>query len=70
MQLGFHKAVALPTLLHGSKSGIIKAEDISRIQSVEVRGLRIIEDCTRLNHIKNGDIRKELKMESVQSKIG
>jgi hypothetical protein len=34
-----------------------------------MRYLRSVKDCTTLDHVKNEDIRKVLKMETVQNKI-
>jgi hypothetical protein len=56
-------------LIYGSESWTIKSRGTYRIQSVQMRYFRVIKDCTRLDHIKN-DIRKELKIQSVQNKIG
>jgi hypothetical protein len=33
--------------------------------SVEMKYFRTVKDCTRLDHIRNDDIRKELKIKSV-----
>lgn len=60
--------VVLPTVRYGSESWTIKERDISQIHAVEMRCLTV-KGCTRLDHIKDEHIRKELKIHSVQSKI-
>jgi hypothetical protein len=46
-----------------------KATDINKIQSIEERYLRTVEDCSRLHHIRTEVIRKEMKVQSVQNKM-
>jgi hypothetical protein len=58
-----------PILVYDSESWTIKSRGTYRIQSVQMRYFRAVKDCTRLHHIKNEDIRKELKIQSVQNKI-
>jgi hypothetical protein len=51
-------------LPYGSESWTIKARYISRTQSVEMRYLRTVKGCTRLDHFKNADIRKGIKIQN------
>jgi hypothetical protein len=39
------------------------------LQLVEIIYFRTVKGCTRRDHIKNEDMRKELKVQSVQNKI-
>jgi hypothetical protein len=50
-----YKVTTLPVSLYGSESWTLKA--------------RGINGFTRLGHIKNKDIRKELKIQRIQNKI-
>jgi hypothetical protein len=64
----FYKVLALPTSLHGSKSWTIKARNINKTQTIAMRYLRTVKGWTRLDNIKNEDIRSEPKAQSVQNK--
>jgi hypothetical protein len=68
-QMKFYKVMALPVLLYGSGTGTIQTKDMSKIQAREMRYLRSVKGCTKLDHIKNEDIRKELDIDSTQYKI-
>jgi hypothetical protein len=52
--------MAVPVLMYGSEASTIKKKDISRIQSAEMKFLRSIKGCTRMDHIRNEEIRTEL----------
>jgi hypothetical protein len=58
-----------PVLMYGSEAWITKKKDISRIQSAEMKFLRSVKGCTRMDHIRNEEIRTELKMYAIQNKI-
>jgi hypothetical protein len=68
-QMKFYKVMALPVLLYGSETWAIKTKDMNKIQATEMRYLRSVKGCTKLDHIKNEDIRKELDTDSTQYKI-
>jgi hypothetical protein len=63
-----YKVMALPVLLYGREAWTIKAKDMSKIQATEMRYLRSVKGCTKLDHIKNEDIRKELDIDSTKKK--
>jgi hypothetical protein len=42
---------------------------LNKFQATEMRYLRSVKWCTKLDHIKNEDIRKELDTDSTQYKI-
>jgi hypothetical protein len=65
----FYKITALQTLLYGIESWSVKATNINGIQLVGMRYIRAVKCLTGLNHIKNEDIRKDMKIESVQNKV-
>jgi hypothetical protein len=68
-QMKFYKVMALPVLLYGSETWTIKTKDMSKIQATEMRYLRSVKGCTKLDHFKNEDIRKELYIDATQYRI-
>jgi hypothetical protein len=68
-QIKFYKVIALPVLRYGSEAWTIKTKDMSKIQATEMRYPRSVKGCTKLDHIKNEDIRKESDIDSTQYKI-
>jgi hypothetical protein len=68
-QMKFYKVMALPVLLYGRETWTIKTKDMNKIQATEMRYLRLVKGCTKLDHIKNEDVRKELDIDSTQYKI-
>jgi hypothetical protein len=69
IQMKFYEVMALRVLLYGSETWTIKTKDMSKIQATEMRYLRSVKGCTKLDHTKNEDIRKELNTDSMQYKI-
>jgi hypothetical protein len=67
-QLKFYKTMPVPVLMYGSEAWVIKKNDTSRIQSAEMKLLRSVKGCTRMDHIRNEDIRTELEMYAIQGK--
>ncbi|KAJ4434804.1 hypothetical protein ANN_23375 [Periplaneta americana] len=61
-RLKFYKTIAVPVLLYGSESWVTNKRSLSRIQSVEMNFLRRTKGCTKLDHIRNGKIRRELEI--------
>jgi hypothetical protein len=61
--------MAVPVLMYGSEVWTIKKKDISRIQSAEMKFLRSVKGCTRMDHIRNEEIRTELEIYAIQDKI-
>lgn len=55
-----YRVLVLPYVLCRSKFWTIKERDINRILSVVVRYSRSVKGCTRVDHIKNGGIEKEI----------
>ena len=55
-QLKFYKAVVPTALLCGSKSWTNKTRYINKIQSLDMRYFRALEDCSRLGSIKDTNI--------------
>jgi hypothetical protein len=58
--LKFYKIMAVPALLCGSETWTPRKRDWNIIQAVEMKYLRTVKGCTRLDQIRNGGIRNEL----------
>jgi hypothetical protein len=57
--------MAPPILLYGSKTWMIKTKDINRVQATGMKYLRSVTGCTRMYHVRNGVIRRDLHTDSV-----
>ena len=68
-QLKFYKTIAVPTLLYGSETWITTKKEESRIQAQEMKFLRRVKGCTKLDRIRNTDIRTELNILDINQKI-
>ena len=47
--------------VYGSESWVMNRRSSSRIKSVEMKFLRRTKGCTKLDHIKNEEIKRELE---------
>jgi hypothetical protein len=61
--------MAVPVLLYGSETRTPRKRDCNRIQVAEMRYLRTVKGCTRLDQIRNEDIRNELGISPLSEKI-
>jgi hypothetical protein len=52
--------VAGPVALYGSETWTLKKRDWNRIQAAEMKYLRTVKGCTRLDQIRNVGVRNEL----------
>lgn len=68
-QLKFYKAIAVPSLLYGSENWVLRQKEINNIQSSEMKFLRAVKGCTRLEHIRNESIREELEIKSIIQQV-
>ncbi|XP_039281346.1 uncharacterized protein LOC120350716 [Nilaparvata lugens] len=68
-KLKFYKTMAIPVLMYESESWVVGRKEISRIQAAEMRFLRSVKGCTRLDLLRNEDIREELKVEPLNEEI-
>ncbi|KAJ4439494.1 hypothetical protein ANN_07618 [Periplaneta americana] len=68
-QIKFYKTMAIPSLLYGCEAWTLKKNDINRIQSAEMKFLRGVKGCTRLDRYRNDDIRNELNLLPIIDKI-
>jgi hypothetical protein len=61
--------MAVPALLYGSETWTLRKRDWNRIQAAEMKYLRTVKGCTRLDQIRNEDIRNELGISPLSEKI-
>ena len=60
-KMGVFNAVVVPTLLYGSEIWKVQKWHASRLQATEMRYLRRVEGVTKLDRVRNVDIRERLK---------
>ena len=68
-RLKFYKTVAVPTLMHGSESWVTNTKHKQIIQTAEMKFLRSVKRCSRLDRIRNENIREELKIYNLNERI-
>jgi hypothetical protein len=61
--------MAVPTLLYGNECWTMRKRDTQKIQGTEMRFLRSVKGSTRLDKIRNKDMRKELGEFSINDRI-
>ncbi|KAK7788325.1 hypothetical protein R5R35_014440 [Gryllus longicercus] len=61
--------MAVPTLLYGCESWVLTQKTLTTIQSSEMKFLRRINGCTREDRIRNEEIRKELQVTSINTRM-
>jgi hypothetical protein len=67
--LKFYKIMAVPVPLYGSETWTLRQRDWNRIQAAETKYIRTVKGCTRLDQIRNEDIRNELEISPLSEKI-
>jgi len=58
--------VARSTVLYGSVTWVTTKRDMTRIEAAEMRFLRSVKGCTRLDKIRSEVLRKELEISGIQ----
>ena len=53
-------AMVVPTLLHGCETWTVQKRHVSRLQACEMMCLRRIEGVSRMDRVRNEDIRESL----------
>jgi hypothetical protein len=61
--------MAVTVLLYGSETWTLRQRDWKRIQAAEMKYLRTVKGCIRLDQIRNEDVRNELGISSLSEKI-
>jgi hypothetical protein len=51
--LKFYKVMAIPVLLHGCEIWTLKKTDCNRIQAAEMKYLRTVKGCTKIDQLRN-----------------
>ena len=62
-------AMAVPTLLYGCDTWTVQKRKESRLQVTEMRFLRRVGGLTKLDRVRNVDIRQRLKQEAVMEVV-
>ena len=68
-KLAVHNAVVVPTLVYGCEAWVLKERDKMRLQTMEMKVLRRVQGVTRMNCMRNEEIRRGLKQESMLSQV-
>ena len=61
------KTIIRPAMTYGSECWAVKKKDENKLKSAEMRMLRWARGKTRLDHIRNEDIRKEADVKPVET---
>lgn len=68
-KLKVYKAIYRPILTYGCESWVLNRRQKNKIQAAEMRYLRRVRGVTKMDRIKNLEIRKDLKIQSVLENI-
>ena len=68
-KMSIYRAAVLPTLLYGSETWVLGFKEITRLEVFQMRCLRTIIGVTRLDHIKNDDIRERTQQCTVEELV-
>jgi hypothetical protein len=68
-RLKFYETISVPILIYGSEAWVLSKREESKIQSSEMLFLRNVKGCSRIDRIKNDDIRQELSIFTLKDKI-
>ena len=60
-----YKAMIEPTLMHGYDFWVLREREKQRIQAAEMRMFRKRAGVWRMDHVRNDDIRAQLRQEGV-----
>ena len=64
-----YSSILKPILMYGHESWALTTKTKSQLQAAEMRVLRLIKGVTRLDRLRNDDIRRELGIESILQSI-
>ncbi|KAJ4426453.1 hypothetical protein ANN_27267 [Periplaneta americana] len=67
--LKFYKVISVPSLLYGSETWVMKKKDASRLQTNEMKFLRSVAGYRKIEHKRNEEIREELEIYELNTKI-
>jgi hypothetical protein len=60
--LKFNKILAGPSLLYGNECWTLTKKEVQQTEAIEMRSLRPVAVCQRIDQRKNEDIRQEQNM--------
>ena len=60
-----YNAMVVPMMTYGCESWVLREKEKSRLQATEMSILRKVTGVTRMDHIKNEDIRHRLQQRSI-----
>jgi hypothetical protein len=61
--------MAIPVLLYGYVTWTLKKTDWNIIQAADIKYLRTVKGCTKIDQLRNEDIRNELGIPPLYEKI-
>jgi hypothetical protein len=65
MQVKFYKVMAVPTLLYGNEVWITNQKQQNLITLAEMKFLRSVRGCSRIDGFQNVDIKNDLNVTSI-----
>ena len=68
-KLTVYNAVVVSTLVYGCEAWVLKERDKMRLQTMETNVLRRVQGVSRLDCVRNEEIRKVLKQEAVVTQL-
>lgn len=68
-KLKFYKVMAIPVISYGSEMWTATKKQESKIQASEMKFLRGVKGCTKLDHIRNEEIREELEIFNLNDRL-
>jgi len=68
-QMKFYKVVARPALHYGSETWVTTTRDMTRLEAAEMRFLRSVKRCTRLDKISSEIIKKTRSLWNTRREI-
>ena len=60
-----YTSILRPILMYGHEAWVLTSKTKSKVQAAEMRVLRLIKGVTRLDRLRNEDIRRELCIDSI-----
>ena len=64
-KITIYTTILRPILIYGCEAWVLTEKTKSKIQAAEMKSLRLIKGVTKFDRLRNDDIRKELKVDSV-----
>jgi hypothetical protein len=62
----FYEVVAIPTQLYGSETWVTAKRGMTGLEAAEMRFLRSVKGCTRLDKVRREVMRKEPEISGIQ----